>query len=129
VRVIDPGHEYALQHLDGNGEERLVFVKREGHGYPGNIGAHEGTTMQEVLRALIDRAKYVNKQIPDEHTEAGIDYRRRAILHFEIRAAIRHGRESLFAAPATIEDAPTCETCGHVACISHTPANREEGTK
>jgi hypothetical protein len=53
VRTLDPGHRYALANLDGDGEDMLTFVKREGMLYPGNVGSHAGTTMQEVLRALI----------------------------------------------------------------------------
>ena len=71
-RVIDPGHVYDLRRLDGPGVERLTFVKREGPRYPGNVGKHPGTTMQEVIRALIDRAEYVNAQIPNAETEAAI---------------------------------------------------------
>jgi hypothetical protein len=40
MRVFDPGHKY------------LKFVKREGDNYPRNRGHYEGTTSQEVLRAL-----------------------------------------------------------------------------
>lgn len=112
--VIDAGHKYVLRHLDGYGTETLTFVKREGEGYPGNVGHYEGTTMQEVLRVLIDRAKYVNAQIPCEETEAGIIHMREAIRQFELRAARRHGR--MLSAPLTIEDAPTCAKCGHIGC-------------
>lgn len=55
MKVIDPGHVYDLRSLDGEQLNRLVFVKREGPSYPGNVGHYPGTTMQEVLRALIDR--------------------------------------------------------------------------
>lgn len=61
MTVIDPGHEYLMDSLDGEQTNRLVFVKRQGVKYPGNVGAHPGTTMQEVLRALLERLKYVNQ--------------------------------------------------------------------
>jgi hypothetical protein len=115
VKVLDPGHQYSLRHLDGDGEETLQFVKREGKGYPGNIGHHEGTTMQEVLRVLIHRAKYVNKQIPCRETELAIKHMRTAIYQFEVRAAFRHGRR--FRMPdGLIEEEPTCVKCGHIGC-------------
>jgi len=38
MQELDRGHKYALRHLDGNEVETLTFVKREGDGYPGNIG-------------------------------------------------------------------------------------------
>jgi hypothetical protein len=97
MKVIDPGHTYALRVLDefsASGEvvQPLVFVKREGPGYPGNVGHHSGTTTQEVLRALIDRAKYVNGQIPDERNDDVIALLRDAIEKLEHRAADRHDR-------------------------------------
>src|SRR6267142_4512123 len=115
MRVLDAGHRYSLRHLDGGGEEVLQFVKRQGAGYPGNVGTCEGTTMQEVLRALIHRAKYVNKQIPCRETELAIKHMRTAIYQFEVRAAFRHRRK--FVMPdGLLEEAETCEKCGHIGC-------------
>ena len=114
MKVLDAGHRFSLRHLDGNGEEILQFVKREGEGYPGNIGHCEGTTMQEVLRALISRAKYVDGQIPCHETDKGIELMRGALRWFEIRAARRHGR--VFDYKGIIEEADTCEKCGHIGC-------------
>jgi energy-converting hydrogenase Eha subunit B len=116
MEILDPGHEYLLGSLDGGEPEGLVFVKREGPGYPGNIGSHSGTTMQECLRALIDRAKYVNNQIPCSETMAAIDLMRSTILLFELRAARRHGRTLELSASGPIEDEPTCASCGHIGC-------------
>ena len=66
MKVLDPGHDYALNVLDGLlGEfERLTFVKRDNppEKYPGNNSAHPGTTIQEVCRVLIERLRYVNGQ-------------------------------------------------------------------
>ncbi len=114
MEIIDPGHEYTLASLDGAQENRLVFVKREGPGYPGNVGHHPGTTMQEVLRALIDRAEYVFNQIPCYETSDARWHMIQAVALFERRAAIRHGRTA-----PTPEDAlhgKTCPKCGHVGC-------------
>ena len=116
MRILDPGHSYALASLDSGEPVPLVFVKREGDGYPGNVGHHPGTTMQECLRALIDRAKYVNGQIPCPETLAAIDLMRATILLFELRAARRHGRTPSLNAERTIEAEPTCSTCGHIGC-------------
>ena len=115
VKIIDPGHEYELASLDGEQVNRLVFVKREGKGYPGNVGHHPGTTMQECLRALIDRAKYVQNQIPCEETHKAIKHMADAVYLLELRAARRHNRIAWF----TVEQAlsgPTCVKCGHVGC-------------
>lgn len=125
MKVIDPGHEYALDWLDGKpplvrpgGVEdgnRLLFVKRSGEGYPGNTGRRPGTNMQEVLRALIDRVKYLDGQVHDQRNDRVIDKLREAIWLLEDRAAQRHGR-SLTARIQSIETLPTCKACGHVEC-------------
>jgi len=118
MKVLDPGHAYQLQYLDGpqdKGWDTLVFVKREGENYPGNVGHHAGTTMQEVLRALIDRVQYVNGQVPDPTNEQVLQHLRSAIWYLELRAARRHGRQ--FRAPERfIETSPTCPKCLHIGC-------------
>ena len=93
MRVIDPGHEYMLECLDGNDYVHLKFVKREGDGYPGNVGSHSGTNIQEVLRALIDRVKYLDNQIPCENNKWILSHLRKSLQELEDRAALRHGRE------------------------------------
>ncbi len=115
MKVLDPGHEYELDALDGAQANRLVFVKRAGEGYPGNVGSHPGTIMQEVLRALIDRSEYVNGQIPSYWTEAALWYLRRAVWCFEARAALRHGRPVPSEADA-VSGVGKCADCGHVGC-------------
>jgi hypothetical protein len=132
MQVIDPGHQYVLYVLDsdqgyrengdhgftpGHNGALLTFVKREGSGYPGNVGHYPGTTMQEALRALIHRAKYVNAQIPCEETGQAIEHMRRAIELLELRAARRHGRTPpIFKGTAFVEYHPTCPKCGHIGC-------------
>lgn len=120
MKVIDPGHDYVLQSLDGEAPQRLTFVKREGPGFPGNVGSHPGTTMQEVLRALIDRSYYVNSQTPCAETEAAGELMKSALLILESRAARRHNR----IAPdfTTLDEAvtaPGCPKCGHVGCMGY----------
>lgn len=119
MKVVDPGHTYELVTLDGSAsyEARyLQFVKREGHGYPGNVGRHPGTTTQEVLRALIERTEYVDGQIHDDANDQLLSCLREAIWHLEERAARRHGRPFPFL-QTDIEKMPTCEKCNHVGCV------------
>ena len=134
MKVIDPGHVYELDWLDGIPHPRtlleiirqnpnlnpacsIIFVKREGDNYPGNIGHHPGTNIQEVLRALIDRTKYLQQQIPDPRNEMVIESLRRALWALEDRAATRHGRFlSRRKWPYPVEEEPTCLRCGHIEC-------------
>lgn len=118
MTVRDPGHLYKLDVLDGDGEkETLRFVKREGSGYPGNVGHYPGTNCQEVLRALIDRVKYLDGQIPDSSNVAVLGHLRGALVSLEIRAARRHKRVPANALwIVDVENAPTCPECGHIGC-------------
>jgi hypothetical protein len=86
MRVLDPGHRYALANLESSGETILQFMKdpklHDGDGY-------EGPSCQEVLRAVIDRVQELHRERPSEFN-AGIIYDlRHAIAGFEGRAIIR----------------------------------------
>lgn len=115
MRTLDPGHRYALANLDGDGEGMLTFVKREGTLYPGNVGSHAGTTMQEVLRALIDRCRYVDRQRPCAENALVVADLRSALRTLELRAARIHGIAVDLPLDG-IELLGTCATCGHVVC-------------
>lgn len=121
MTVLDPGHAYQLAVLDEHkvewevGPNLLIFVKREGPGYPGNVGHHPGTTIQEVLRATIDRVKYLQDQIPCSENELVLASLRIAIRALEVRAASRHNRLIPNLA-GSIESFPTCKKCLHVGC-------------
>ena len=117
MKIIDPGHFYHLTALDGpeGSFETLQFVKREGDGYPGNVGTQKGTTTQEVLRALIERTEYVDTQIHDSSNDVVLSCLREAIWQLEYRAARRHGRPVNFVVGG-IEHLPTCDKCNHIGC-------------
>lgn len=125
MKVIDPGHVYQLQSLDTlpmveDQDVILTFVKRVGKKYPGNVGPHPGTTMQEVIRALIDRLKYVDNQHPHDANESTILHLRDALMALEFRAAELHGRLQDFKDRFAMDDCPeyllTCPKCLHIGC-------------
>jgi len=122
MRIDDPGHEFMLRWLDTEKETeaRLIFVKRVGDGYPGNEPpAHPGTNCQEVIRALIARVQYLDKQIPHVENRTILYALRLALYSFELRAAERHGRLEAFEREfnrSVIETYATCAKCGHVGC-------------
>lgn len=117
----DRGHTFYLEHLDGGQRNlsRLRFVKRMGPRYPGNTSAYEGTTSQEVLRALIARARYVYRQRPCWETRLSVWLYRTAIWLYEHRAARVHKRKLSLRTLPSIETLRTCGTCGHVQCLEH----------
>jgi len=126
MKVLDPGHNYMLNKLDVDDDARqvdqtarLTFVKRKGEIYPGNENAYPGTNMQEVIRALINRCKYVNAQIGSDFTERAIMYLRDAFYELEARAALRHNRGMFpigYFDKIPIEEHSTCSKCGHIGC-------------
>jgi hypothetical protein len=133
VRILDPGHIYALDVLDIAADERqstemLVFVKREGPRYPGNLSHYPGTNCQEVIRALIDRVKYLDSQAPDPRNQPVIAHLREALWLFESRAAQRYGRQLPPIEEFTcIEDEPTCPGCAHIRCGGECGRNQKNG--
>lgn len=100
---------------------QLVFVKRQGPKFPGNVGEHPGTTTQEVLRALIARTIYVDQQEPSEVNRHVLKQLRTSIVLLEQRAAMRacRGLSEAFLNSPEPELFATCSTCGHVECTGH----------
>lgn len=126
MKEIDPGHYYQLHILDGpapllepNG--CLIFVKREGEKYPGNVGHYPGTLLQECWRAEIARLKYLNQQEWHETNDEAIEALRSCIYGLEKRAAERHGTQLVIKDPRNfeIENLPICLTCGHIFPHTH----------
>lgn len=122
MKILEAGHAYELNSLDGGEPQKLVFVKREGDNFPFNAGSHPGTNCQEVLRALIDRTRYLLLQKPCAETEAALGSLMTAMLLFEVRAARRHGRQLELSSLIELPCALTCSVCGHVGCVGHETA-------
>lgn len=114
MEIIDAGHVYKPEIYDGYNTETVVFMKREGVDYPGNIGHYAGTNCQELLRILIDRIKYLQNQIPCWQNSLSVKLLRIVIWLFEIRAAWIHNKKSFVLAEIELE--PTCKICGHIFC-------------
>lgn len=120
MKVLDPGHSYELFTVDPTGglDQRLNFIKREGHGYPGNVGTRDGTNLQDCWRAEIDRIKYLDSQIRHPNNIVVVHNLEENIWLLEQRAAERHGR-SLKVSRYGIDQVPFCQVCGHIGCIEH----------
>lgn len=127
MKILDPGHEYRLDVLDAPtplkrlAGTRLRFVKRIGDKFPGNEPpAYCGTTTQEVIRALIDRTKYVDGQIHFDENIKVLHHLRMALTWLEHRAALARGDDDaarvVWNDINIIEIRPTCAECGHVLC-------------
>lgn len=116
MKVLDPGHAYLIESLEGGGTQTIYFVKRQGENYPGNTDHHDGPITQEFLRAIIDRCKYMRDQGGCVETDIIIDSLRTAIMAFEVRAARCRGTSIELKTLNGIENEPTCPICGHIQC-------------
>lgn len=123
MRVLDPGHRYALANLESEGETILQFMKdpalHDGEGYP-------GPSCQEVLRAVIDRVQELNRERPDIENAIIIHDLRHAIAAFEGRALRRRVEKDELA----IERIPVADD-GHIllaSCDSHRMAETGTGS-
>lgn len=87
MKIIEPGHIYALQWLDASprlGADQLIFVNREK-----GILMHGGTQTQEVLRALIDRTQHCDRCLRWDGNDKIIYHLRMALALHEARAIER----------------------------------------
>jgi hypothetical protein len=86
MRVLDPGHRYALDNLETGGKTILQFYKDPAlHGGEGC----SGPSCQEVLRAIIDRVQELDRERHWEGNATIIYDLRHAIAGFEARALLR----------------------------------------
>lgn len=84
MEIIDPGHHYLIEDLYG-GYQHLFFLKRSGGAVKYNDD-HNGTQTQEILRALIDRTKFLNDQIECNESGNSIWHLRMVLYEYEARA-------------------------------------------
>ncbi len=125
MEVIDAGHKFRLNHLDGKRHSVLTFVKRMGPKFPGNFSTYEGTNLQEVLRAMISRLKYLDRQERHPSNYISICNLRQTIFDLERRAAERHNRPWIRIIPLAIETLETCPICGHIFPEDHNHPERK----
>jgi len=131
MKEIDPGHAYELDQLDvrqvyADPGAYLYFVNRIGEKYPGNTGdPHPGVTVQEVIRVLIARMKYVESQSHSPYNAVVIDHLRSSLYDLECRAHVARGvklddpRILPLIEADRVEELPACPQCGHVCCTLH----------
>lgn len=116
MRVIDPGHLYEVENVDGDGTQRIQFVKRRGPDAEllPEKDRLEGIQSQELLRVLIDRTFYLHREQPWQENVKILHHLRDALRLYESRAARRH-IEKL----SMPELADPCGKCGHILCFGH----------
>jgi hypothetical protein len=116
MEVLDPGHKYKLNTLDGDDEQILRFVKRNDppQKYPGNTDAYSGTTTQDVMRCLIDRMEYVENQAHNPVNLMIANLLRMCIWLLEARAAEKKNKALSIFTLDGVETYPTHHEDGHI---------------
>ena len=79
MKVVVHGHEYILSQPHSSETQKLVFRNN------GNGADKVGTNNQEVLRALIDRVTYLDRQVPWHGTDHLLACLRMALTLHESR--------------------------------------------
>jgi hypothetical protein len=74
MRIIQPGHVYAVEEFENKGEQVITFIQKE----PIEEGSTElklvndGTTNEEVLAVLIDRINFLQEKAPCQENKQAI---------------------------------------------------------
>ncbi len=114
MNVLDQGHLFEIDNLDAiDSRQMLRFVKRVGDNFPFNQPPScAGTNCQEVLRVLLSRVTYLQRQKWCLENVAIAMFLWMTLWLFEFRAARRHRRLP----PFRVVNVDTCKGCGHVGC-------------
>lgn len=119
MKVLDKGHKYQLLTLDGNLDQTLTFVKRcdlnNPNRFPGNTDSYAGTTVQSVVRCLLERMRYLQRQVWAVENVFVIFWLKMVLWLMEFRAARRHGC-FYFHFLKFAEKEEMCPECGHTEC-------------
>jgi len=115
----DPGHSYELPALDGEHSQELRFVKRcdpaHPERFPGNTNRYPGTTLQVVIRVLLNRLAYLQWQVWSVENAIIMRLLRASLWLLEFRAARRHGH-GYWHGLRFASEARMCGQCGHTQC-------------
>ncbi len=118
MKELEPGRVFDLDCVGGYPYpqwQRIFFFQ----------GEIPGVTVQEVLRVLIARMKYVESQSHSPYNAVVIDHLRSSLYDLECRAHVARGvklddpRILPLIEGDRVEDLPACPQCGHVCCTLH----------
>ena len=92
MEVIIKGHKYKMSEK-GSSEHQLIQFYQDGK--INNTSTITGVTNQEVLRVLIDRVQFLDKQLPSKYNDEILLYLRKALVLHECRALERKVEKGL----------------------------------
>lgn len=84
MRVITEGYDYeVVNKVNPNLTQGLHFYRKTG------ADERDGTTLEEVIKAVIHRLAYLNDKLPDYHNEMALTLFRSGLTHLKERTAER----------------------------------------
>lgn len=105
MRIIDPGHKYAVQNYESGADGLLKPV--ETGGLPGlpeieqtvtfisklaGVDVYPGTTNEEILAVMIDRMKFLNGKFPCMENALAITKLEEALMWLNRRTELRQAQ-------------------------------------
>ena len=89
MRAITPGHKYELSSFENPKHTQLLqFIEKD----VAMNTINDGTTNEEVLEMLIDRARVLQAKLPSRETALAITKMEEALMWFNKRTADRKAR-------------------------------------
>lgn len=96
MRIINPGHVYAVEELENKGEQVITFIQKkeaaEGAGEQKLVTVQDGTTNEELLKVLIDRMNFLQAKAPCRENAIVITNLEESLMWLEKRTAGRVAR-------------------------------------
>ena len=91
MKVLTPGHRYALAAFEGGQEQQIQFIEKVfAPGQTNLTTLNDGTTNEEVLIMLIDRLTFLNtERMPGRENSIAITKLEEALLWLNKRTADR----------------------------------------
>lgn len=91
MKILDEGYEYSLASLEGDTAQVLRFKKtREENGEL--IPIQDGTSNEEVIKALINRLHFLNEWMYDSFNSEALIHLEQALNALHARQADRKAR-------------------------------------
>lgn len=91
MKVLTPGHRYALSSFEGSGEQTIQFIEKKpiAEGSVELRTVNDGTTNEEVIEVLLDRLESMNAKLPNRYTSMAISHIEHGLMCLERRTAKR----------------------------------------
>ncbi len=86
MRIVDEGYEYGLASLEGSEQQLIKFKKTVEIGGK-LITQQDGTSNEELIKALINRLHYLNEWMYDS-------FNSEALIHLENALNALHARQA-----------------------------------